>query len=389
MKPITVYLDTSDFAVLYKVRPGDGLWPIRERLQQLSDTQDAVFPISYFQVFELLQRCEPAHLIDRFDRIKFMEQISNGWSFPFFEDLQDNSEARQYPQWFPMAAIANFDVDTLLLQLRKMLTQEPHLKKVFRNRTERRSLGSKTGFAKWIEEEPSALGTGFEVAGTALYGELFRSGLLRRYVLGNVSRHAANQELRSQALNLKSVYHWYFEKADNPNPVTDGLREVAEHWSVMLHVLSIQLGEARNQLDRLGAIKKRAAEYRKSEPHASQLANDIERKARLAKRGIKRWMQSPVSFQDNTLFGRSEIMEIQYRASMQAILDAAARGSTKVEQSMLADALHSLYLPYCTLWRGDQTFSRILREANVPNQHKIVPRLSDLPTRIDVELSNR
>ncbi|MCP1471000.1 hypothetical protein J3E64_002697 [Sphingobium sp. OAS761] len=55
----------------------------------------------------------------------------------------------------------------------------------------------------------------------------------------------------------------------------------------------------------------------------------------------------------------------------------------KPERSAGGDIMHSFYLPYCDLWRGDRRFAHILKEALPEQSSKIVGRLADLPTLIE------
>ncbi|RJG54217.1 hypothetical protein D0Z70_13885 [Sphingobium terrigena] len=55
----------------------------------------------------------------------------------------------------------------------------------------------------------------------------------------------------------------------------------------------------------------------------------------------------------------------------------------KPERSAGGDIMHSFYLPYCDLWRGDRRFAHILKEALPEQSGKIVGRLSELPDLIE------
>ncbi len=49
--------------------------------------------------------------------------------------------------------------------------------------------------------------------------------------------------------------------------------------------------------------------------------------------------------------------------------------------------LHSLYLPYTDLWRGDKAFSDLLVKHKVDFSERVVPTLNQLPGRIEAEIS--
>jgi hypothetical protein len=54
----------------------------------------------------------------------------------------------------------------------------------------------------------------------------------------------------------------------------------------------------------------------------------------------------------------------------------------KVERSFGGDVIHSLYIDYVDIWRGDRRFSALLRERLPSRRHKIQASLSNLPEQI-------
>lgn len=61
-------------------------------------------------------------------------------------------------------------------------------------------------------------------------------------------------------------------------------------------------------------------------------------------------------------------------------------GGKKIEQSFGGDVLHSFYLPYVDLWRGDRRFSAALRQALPLHRDRISGPLAGLPEEIEVKL---
>jgi hypothetical protein len=58
----------------------------------------------------------------------------------------------------------------------------------------------------------------------------------------------------------------------------------------------------------------------------------------------------------------------------------------KTKPSTVIDAIHALYLPHADLWRGDRDFSALLRKYKVNYHERVVPRLRELPGRIEAEI---
>lgn len=53
------------------------------------------------------------------------------------------------------------------------------------------------------------------------------------------------------------------------------------------------------------------------------------------------------------------------------------------QKSDAADFFHALYLPHSDLWRTDAHFASLLKAQKVPFHERIVPKLKDLPKRIE------
>lgn len=61
-------------------------------------------------------------------------------------------------------------------------------------------------------------------------------------------------------------------------------------------------------------------------------------------------------------------------------------GGAKIERSFGGDVLHSFYLPYVDLWRGDRRFSAALRQALPLYRDRIAGPLAQLPEEIETRL---
>jgi hypothetical protein len=65
-----------------------------------------------------------------------------------------------------------------------------------------------------------------------------------------------------------------------------------------------------------------------------------------------------------------------------------ARDGRRVQDSDTGDLMHSCYLPYCDIWRGDVKFSNLLIAQRVEGYEKIVKLLTELPSSIEIKLNS-
>lgn len=367
---------------MYAAQPGTKAWEHRKKLLSLAESGDAVFPLSFFQFFEFLQASDSNYLSDRISRVEFMQAITRDWSFPYYEDLTDTAQVLVGPYWMPQDALDTFDVASLVSELKNRIARESKVyPQLFPNRASRRRIVNDDVFRRWIEAHPQALAdsAGFEGGWFRL---AFDQGIIRKYVLRQISRSEANQIIRARALSIAVVYHYYFE-SNSKNPITDGLRPIKENWERQLTRLEAALSAVYEQIKQIDGNQAGLDSLLQSEfPAIRQRAYSILRERKRLRAELRHALKNPVDTSRVSLFGKSEKFEAQFRACMSATINGVAAGSVPFAQSLIADMMHSSYLPYCDLWRGDRSFSHLLRSAGVPNSNKIVSRLGDLPGKI-------
>src|ERR1700726_1835648 len=87
MSPIRVYLDTSDYAVMYRAPPNEPAGRVRDELLQMKKSGRIEIGLSYHVVFELLQKAEPNFRADRLARARLLMQLCETNAFPYPTDL--------------------------------------------------------------------------------------------------------------------------------------------------------------------------------------------------------------------------------------------------------------------------------------------------------------
>lgn len=365
-------------------QPGEIPATVFRRLMEFKADRVAIFPISFFQYFEYMQAADPKFVDDRYQRAKFLSDFSEGWSFPYYEDLLDGSSPRQGPYWIPQAALDIFDVERLAHDLRTRaftLVTEHNLG----NRRDRRKLASLSGFREFLKKNPSTMRHVQREHADKLCSDVIASDVVRKYILGEIDRGTANEIIRAQSLGFAAVYHWFFEHGRNENPMTDRLRELKQSWDGRFEELRLAMARARDIAQEVTTLEKSVrsgSAGRLQNERRRELLIEFKRQKAIAKNFASRPLRSPLV---DTLRKAPTASE-HFQVIAVEVLNAIACERVQFTSSLLGDLLHSVYLPFCDLWRGDRSFTHILFAGKVPNSHKVVSRLQDLPIEIEKAL---
>lgn len=391
MRPLVVYLDTSDIIQMYNSTPGSRARDVFETLSKRVGAGEVVVAISYVHFFEFIQKAQPGFRDERYARVDFLADLTRDWSFPFYMDLKDDSVVRQGPHWMPRESLEGFEIEKLVTDLHQRLCAAIDMFGLGSiSKKDRRKIKTRNGFIRFVRSRPDVLSSVNENADRGIYENFFRSGVLRKYILGQLGRHEANSIL-GRSISLRAVYRFYFEIADGKNPITDGGKPLKQSWDAQFRKLEDALKSARDLLGQSELLSKRASELARA-PHrdVAYVGKDLKILTRERISEIKRFLKSPVDFSGYSLVDsdHASLVNDQFNANASAFVNSTVqKQAMDFSQSDIGDILHSLYLPFCDLWRGDRRFSSVLRIADVPFSRRIVSNLLDLPQRIDLLLA--
>lgn len=384
-QPLIVYLDTSDFSSMYRCEPSSSVANVREDLISRVKHGEVRFGVSFIHFFEFLQPAQAPYEKDRSDRIRFLRLLTEDWSFPFYMDLTNQSVLQNGPYWMPADALRKFDIDGFSERLRAKLYERAS-ERTLGTRKDRRRLRNKSWFVEFVRNNPQILSslTADTEKERELYDGLLESGLLRKYILGGIARTEANHIFRSRCLNLAAVYHWYFSSSPD-NPVAANWDRIHTNWARSFATLSESLQRCSSEFEALEQLSKQLKEIGAFAP--SELKQENKRISQ-SRKELKSLISRPVKLEEDLLKTGpdSEVVDLQFRANGTAAFNAIVTGKLVFERSAIGDLLHSLYLPYCDLWRGDRAFAHVLKADGVPFSARIVTRLAHLPERIETTL---
>lgn len=367
---IRVYLDSSDYANLAIAKPATDLWHLRRHLARLVGDRTIEIGMSYFNVFELLQDHAPEFKQNRLERAELLRELCEANAFPYISDLRTWAGFCKGAIWLPAEVAAILDIKTVGDSALANIKKNPTL-----NRAARRRLSNVKRLAEFLREHPNYLAN-LDAQDWPFPKECLEPHFLRRYLLGELSRTQANAILLSLVCNPVSLLEMWFCHYKEANPLTKFAHETAATLRESINKLRLAMTEADKQTKKLRSLLRES--HKLPNPSMQKAMRDV------LHRPLEFDPQNPGPdfFFDKIPLLRERLPEAQGRLLSAALIALVLR-DREFQDSDLVDVMHLAYLPLCDLWRGDKAFCDALKRAKVAGHERIVPKLMQLPDRID------
>lgn len=384
-KPLAIYLDSSDFSRMASAASGTEDYEIGVRLKRLVAERKIAIGLSYFNVFELLQAADAKDRTDRIARAETMRDLSGHHAYPHIHDFDTHRSLSADGVWLPRSVLHDIEIGRIITVLRGNLDRELRPGgSLAATRKERRRLRKQKEFVALIRSNPDMLH--FDPNSSQLdplFLKLFAGDLLRAYVLGELSRHEANQLLLRAFCDPVVIYEIWFERYGKPNPIDDLKREFHQKLVETQQGIRLLLDEAlalQNEIKRTEDELKRL--IRTTTLEKTNLHNSL-KELKATKTSVARLCKTPADWRILNGVVRDEALGVELSAIICGAINAIVAGSLRLEASTALDVMHACYLPLADLWRGDRRFALPLRDQHIPFASKIVPNLSELIPRIE------
>jgi hypothetical protein len=378
MRPIRLHLDTSDYAAMYRAPPATPAAQVRDELLKMTGSGRIEIALSYHVVFELLQKAEPRFREDRLSRARLIEQFCGKNALPYPTDLGQGYGFSHDGLWVPRIDLEEIEIERLVQHVIQTIAKRPDL-----NSHERKALSKRKFFIEWLRNNPSKAKWLLEDHWPLPFGRSFaEGGDFRRYILGEISQEDVNKDLRLYITDPVTVYELWFETYSRDNPVPQRRDLIADKLVVMFRELREKLDEA---ADIKSELKKAIATTGENAPSAKQrdafktLGREVD--------AFCSEINSPEAFSKHPVwvatFGEEAAQiaaEVFY--ALYGQMDSQKRD---IKPSNAIDLIHAMYLPHVDLWRGDKDFSNVLIKNRVKFYERVVPTLSELLGRIEIE----
>jgi hypothetical protein len=379
MRPIRLHIDTSDYGAMYCAPPETRLAVLRDQLKEMARRGQVEIGISYHVIFELLQKAEATHREDRLARARLAKELCGQNAFPYVGDLGKGHTFSREGLWVPHIAFNDFEVERLVQEVMEIIARHPELP-----RRERRILSKRRNFVSWVRSEPTRLKLLPGEDWPLPFGrDFFESGDFRRYLLGEISRREANARLWRLVTDPVSLYKTWFEHYGRENPLAAMGERLAGDLILMLEKLQ-------GLLDGEAALRVRTKEALAAtgDDGLSQEGREMVLKLSHELKVFRGEITSGDELCKRAPKLKDYLGEKSARIAAQ-ILYAFHRERRRFKRSDAIDLLHAMYLPHTDLWRGDKAFSDILIKHKVDFSDRVVPKLAELPRRIELEIAKQ
>jgi len=370
---LRIYLDTQDYIVLYKNRNAQ-----RQLIYDFLTTNVASGKIeigfSYAIISEFLQDFDLKHRDDRIQRAKLIKALCGKNAFKFVSKLNREEPFSYTGDWTPnMGRLLNLDElsATFLEEIKK---SQPTL-----TRKQRNALKNKRGLRRLIKENMHLFDSvaNFQQYGIPVSKKFVEDNMLLRFMAGELSRYDAEEEFLSIVTDIELFISAWFEYADKGNMLFENIKAPGR-------AIQESIGQMREILIAAREDKKRLKELESGIRKQGQIGvfgerlNELKRNQTVIPEIDKAWLKGMI--RDKKVM---KYFPESFWDSVVCYIKQSLKTPEKMKDSDFGDLLHATYIPYCDLWRGDKDFSNTLISGKVPGMKKIVPRLVDLPNRIE------
>lgn len=313
----------------------DGQERLFNYLKHRVELGDIVIVFSFSIIMELLQEFDDRYSEDRKARALFIKELCKSNVFKFFQDIGVSEDAyNDVSDWLPEFFKKEFEIDSFVSRLVDGLLREPDFPKYLK-----KIVAKGNGINRLLVKKPYL----FNLRELKFFfsEECYEKDIIRSYILGTISKCEASRLLQTSFSDPQNFFNNYFGIQGLSNFFTKPFHKASE----ALHTLI----EKTNEIIRVDpSVGSEMEQF------------DVE----------KYWMRIYDFFPPHT----------------RELINAYIRDNHKkshLQRSDAADITHAIYIKYSDLWRGDKHFSNLLIRQKIVGHEKIVPKLKDLPSRID------
>ncbi|WP_158301332.1 hypothetical protein [Janthinobacterium sp. BJB426] len=390
MRPIQIYLDSSDFSDLSNIQnktpeyksvldylvamKSRGLINIRfseAHVVEAAPTSPAAIPLATGRFNMIKQLCGRNSLIHPIDVIEAeVSRDSTGVHRQVIVQRNDGT-------WMP--ALVNVselfpDVEQLAADDIKKCGREER-RKYIRN-------GKPT--TRWYAKIREANLGEWNMATNLLPLDTAAVRIVKKYFIGEVSRNDALRALNKSITDVEVFGRWYTKDWSSASAMSQHLREIGAEFKKALCEARRQFENLMQNHTAIGEDPKKFLNlsmrtfYEVLADSSVQVARDIAESIGAISKPIENpWRDAP---------GLTCALTLAMHVARRSVVSQQPRES---KESDFPDAYHAIYLPYVDVFRADGFTASMLRECKLPFPTVIVEKLLHLPAQIDEILKQR
>jgi|GEM_PF-4935716 len=375
---LRIYLDTQDYAVLYKNR--------NEQEQRIYDflVKNVVsgkieIGFSYPIISEFLQDFDPNHREDRIQRAKLIKSLCGKNAFKFISRLKNEEPFSYKGDWIPnIGRVLSFD-DLTLTFLDEIKNAIPTL-----TRSQRNALKNKRRLIGVIKENMHLIDStvDYQKLGIPVSKKFIEDNMLLRFMAGELPRQVVEEEFLSIVTDVELFVSAWFEYGNKGSMLYENIITLGKSLELAISKMREFMIATHKQKKALKELESTIRKEGQIGSFGDEL-NELKRRQPIFPTIDQNWLKE--------LIDNPEVQNFfpeSFWNSLICYVKQSIKTPEKIKVSDFGDLFHSTYIPYCDLWRGDKDFSNTLICGNLPGKEKIVPRLADLPARIEQGLTD-
>jgi len=376
MRPVRIHLDTSDYSAMHDAQMGSPVAQIRDKLIEIGRSGRIEIGLSYHVVFELLQRADSEHRGNRLSRARLLSELCGRNAFPYPTDLGDGHRFSNEGLWQPRVTLDDHEIEIIVGHFIRAVQHDPEA-----TPHARRSVTRRKYLRRLAEEYPDRVITLARRNWPVMFGKsIVEDGTFGRYLAAGMSRDEANRKVWFFINDPASIYELWFEQCNWDCPMMERRGNIAAKFVTMLRELRGTMASTIDLRTKITTELNATGDDALSPNGRSQLLQ-----LRKDLGTFRQEISSPQQLCEDVpiwkhLFGNESALLAA------EILYAFERDKRPIKDSDGIDFVHAMYLPHTDLWRGDRSFSHLLKQHKVSFCERIVPTLLELPARVEAEL---
>ena len=367
--PLRIYLDTSDYGVLYRDPKDADLQRVLDLLLSKKEAGEIEIGFSYPVLWELLQDFSEGYRADRIQRAECLKTLCGRNAYRYLPDLKEGDALSREGHWYP-----DIEQPIGVAALKRIwIEQFTQNRDVVRSRAHRNALKNPRRFRKIIRDNPQLCDlSGIDLEGFPVTDEFIRKNVFHKYMIGDITEEDADREFLKVLTDPVIFVGTWFDYGGKVNPFTDDVHQTSRGLRTRLEALQKLFAETERKIAEINKLQARA--YKNDLP--AEIIRELKESKKRLREAINlgKDIKSPklMALLDDHML---EVVTIYFESNLER--------PSAISDSDFADILHTAYIPHVDLWRGDSKFSRMLIRGQIAQRNKIVPTLRELPARID------
>lgn len=368
-KGLIVYLDTSDFVRLYKENLPNDLQSVKDFLLDKVVGEEIIIPNTYPLMVEFIQDFSEEHRGDRLRRAQLMKRLCGDYAFQYIPESDTSHCLNDRGVWTPSLQT---NIGSIIRGMSQGLKNNPQTAKYAKDLLHP---GKRIRLAQTHAELFSTSFATTDERESLLVRKLAEGDYVRSFLLKKMTKKEINREIEAIINDPES----YVKRVHSYDPVLtkgmENMHNLASAIEFCIEKLKKDLEPYEKKLAELNEIKKQLLNSGLS-PSDKKKVKQIHRDFAATfdtKNASKKYFTRIMNYFPPYFF---DVFDAYFHTQL-------GPSPRTWKKSDIGDICHAFFIPHSDLWRGDRAFCNILIENDVRFSDRIVPKLLDLPNRIE------